>query len=76
MDETADVPVLVKVFHCGRTRSEIVSVPEEALTKDCWKPIACIKAAAIMEIPFTHVLEHAKYGLRPADKERVREVTI
>lgn len=66
-----DVQVLVKVFWCGSVRKEIVTVPEEAFVKQCWKPIAAMKAAALMEIPFTDVERLAKYGLRPEDKQRL-----
>ena len=65
-----DVQVLVKVFWCGSVRKEIVEVPEEAFVKDCWRTIAALKAAVMMEIPFSDVDRLAKYGLRPEDKKR------
>lgn len=69
-----DVQVLVKVFWCGSTRKIIVTVPEEAFVKHCWKPIAAMKAAALMELSFTDVERLAQYGLRPEDKQRLAEL--
>lgn len=69
-----DVQVLVKVFWCGSTRKIIVTVPEEAFVKRCWKPIAAMKAAALMEISFTDVERLAKYGIRPEDKQWLAEL--
>lgn len=69
-----DVQVLVMVYWCGSTRKEIVTVPEEAFVKRCWKPIAAMKAAALMALSFTDVERLAKYGLRPEDKQRLAEL--
>ena len=65
-----DIQVLVQVYYLGRTRKEIVEVPEEAFVKDCWRTIAALKAAVMMEIPFSDVDRLAKYGLRPEEKKR------
>ena len=70
--ETVDV--LVKIFDRGKTRQEIVPVWVECFdpARSCWKPIAALKAAVAMELPFVEVERMAKYGMRPADKKRLR----
>ena len=70
------IDVLVQVFDRGRTRTQIVPVEESCFEreKSCWKTIACIKAAVLLELPFAWLLERAKYGLRPEDKARLREL--
>lgn len=65
------VECLVQIFDRGRTRQEIVPVEEEAIRKKCWRPIAAVKAAALMGVPFQDVLERGKFGFRPADKARL-----
>lgn len=55
----------------GETRAQIVTVEEEAIRKKCWKPIACIRAAVLMELPFTLLLDKARFGFRKDDKERL-----
>ena len=69
-----DVKVLVQIFWLGSVRKEIVEVPEEAFAKRCWKPIAALKAAVMMGIPFFDVDRLAKYGLLPEDKARLEEL--
>ena len=69
-----DVKVLVQIFWLGSVRKEIVEVPEEAFAKRCWKPIAALKAAVMMGIPFTDMLDKAKFGLLPEDKARLAEL--
>ena len=49
----------------------MVPVEEEYFRKECWRPIACIKAAVILELPFTQLLNSAKFGLRAEDKQRL-----
>lgn len=51
--ETVDV--LVQVFDRGQTREQVVPVEEICFDpqKSCWRVIACIKAAVLMELPFT-----------------------
>lgn len=68
------VDVLFRVFDRGQTREEVVPVEEICFDpqKSCWRVIACIKAAVLMELPFTWLVEHARYGLRPEDKDRLR----
>lgn len=69
-----DVKVLVQVFWRGSIRKEIVEVPEEAFAKRCWKPIAALKAGVMIGIPFTDMLDKAKFGLLPEDKARLAEL--
>ena len=70
------VEVLVRVFDRGKTKE--VTVPVETACFDperlCWKSIANIKAAALLEVPFTLMEQAARYGLRPADRKRLREM--
>lgn len=40
----------------------------------CWKTIACIKAAAILEQPFTWLLDHAKFGFKTKQIEQLRQL--
>lgn len=68
-----DIQVLVQIFWLGSVRKEIVEVPEEAFAKRCWKPIAALKAGVMIGIPFTDMLEKAKFGLLPEDKARLEE---
>lgn len=67
------VDVLVRVFDRGQRREAIVEVSEECFHKRCWKPIACIKAAVELGLPFTQLERSARFGLRPKDKERLFE---
>lgn len=65
------VPVLVQVFDRGRQRQEIVPVEVGAFRQHCWRQIASLKAAVLMELPFSDVERLAKFGLREADKLRL-----
>lgn len=65
------IEVMVRVFYLGRRREAIVEVAEEAFVKKCWRPIAALKAAVLMGIPFTDMDRLAKFGLRPEDKQRL-----
>ena len=67
--ETVDV--LVQVFDRGQTRKTVVPVTAECFSKRCWREIAALKAAVLLELPFAWVSEHAKYGLRPEDRARL-----
>lgn len=69
-----DVKVLVRVFWCGQTRSEVVSVPVSAFPGKCWRVIAAMKAAALLGIPFTEVSGKAKYGLNPENISQLTEI--
>ena len=73
-----DVLVMVKdpVRHLDPPRKTVVPVEEQCFEpgKVCWKPIACIKAAVVLELPFTWMIEKAKFGLRQEDKIRLREM--
>ena len=55
----------------GVTRRTVVPVEESAIRARCWHEIACIKAAVYLEVPFSTLLEKAKYGFRPEDKARL-----
>ena len=68
---SATVDCLVQIWDRGQTRKEVVSVEEEAIRKQCWRPVAAIKAAALLGLPFQDVLERARYGFRPEDKARL-----
>lgn len=65
------VDVLVQIWDRGQTRRAVVSVEEVCFEKDCWKPIACLRAATELDVPFTTIMRVAKFGLRPEDKKRV-----
>lgn len=67
--ETVDV--LVRCFDRGQRRETVVPVEEECFRKECWRPIACIRAAVILELPFTQLMNSARYGLRAEDKLRL-----
>ena len=67
--ETVECQVVV--WDRGRTRSEVVPLEEQAIRKKCWREIAAIKAAVLLEMPFQEVLEKARYGFRREDKERL-----
>jgi len=68
------VDVLVQVFDRGEVKRIVVPVEEECFDpeKVCWKGIANIKAAALLGLPFTLLDRAARYGMRPADKARLR----
>lgn len=68
------VEVLVKVFDRGQTKEVTVPVEAECFDPErlCWKSIANIKAAALLEVPFTLMERAARYGLRRVDRERLR----
>ncbi len=70
------VDVLVQVFDRGKLQQVITQVPEEAFQPGhlCWKPVAVLYAAVEIGIPFVQVERAAKFGLRPADKARLREL--
>lgn len=67
--ETVDV--LVKVWDRGQNRQAIVPVEVEAILTSCWRPIAAIKAAVELEMPFTTVMEKARFGFRKEDIARI-----
>ena len=71
---TETVEVLVKIFDRGETKQVTVPVEVECFdpARLCWKSIANIKAAALLELPFTTLERAARYGLRPEDKARLR----
>ena len=71
------IDVLVQVYDRGRTRREIVQIEEAAFEPghECWKPLAALAAAVVMELPFYLVERLAKFGLRPEDKARLLERT-
>ena len=73
-----DVLVVVRdpIRHLDPPRKTLVPVEEQCFEpgKVCWKDIACIKAAVVLELPFTWLMDKAKYGLRPEDRERLREM--
>ena len=70
------VEVLVRVFDRGETKQVTVPVEAECFDPErlCWKSIANIKAAALLEVPFTLMERAARYGLRREDRERLREM--
>jgi hypothetical protein len=67
----AVVDCLVEIWDRGQTRQEIIQVETEAIRKQCWRPIAAIKAAALMGLPFQDVLDRAKFGFHREDKARL-----
>ena len=73
---TEQIDVLVRVFYRGQTRTQIVPVETSCFEpgKSCWKTVACVKAAVLLELPFAWLLERAKYGMKPEDLERLREL--
>ena len=75
-DNMETVDVMVQVFDRGEVRRTVVPVEEECFEKACWKSIANIKAAVILEVPFTLLERAAKYGLRPEDKARLCDQAI
>lgn len=70
------VEVLVRVFDRGQLREEIVQVETECFRPGhlCWKSIAALKAAVLLELPFVQVERSAKYGMRPESKARLQEL--
>lgn len=66
-----NVDVLVQIRDRSQTLTAVVPVEVECFAKDCWKPIACLRAATELGVPFTTVMLVAKYGLRPEDKQRL-----
>jgi hypothetical protein len=70
------VDVLVQVYDRGQIRREVVQVEEVCFTPGhlCWKPIAAMTAAVAMELSFVTVEKNARYGLRPEDRARLREM--
>ena len=61
----------VTIWDRGQARKEIVDVEVEAIRARCWRPIAAIKAAVLLELPFTEIMARAKFGFRREDKERL-----
>ena len=72
------VEVLVKIFDRGEARQVTVPVEVECFdpARLCWKSIANIKAAALLELPFTTLERCAKHGLKPEDRERLRAMYV
>ena len=70
------VDVLVQVFDRGENKQAVVQVPMSAFIPGhmCWKPVAALAAAVELGISFTAVERAAKYGIRPEDKARLREL--
>lgn len=70
------VEVLVQVFDRGQLRKEIVQVETECFRPGhmCWKSIAALKAAVLLDMPFVQVERSAKYGMRPEAKARLWEL--
>ena len=70
------VDVLVQVFDRGELKRVVVPVEEQCFEPGhvCWKAIANIRAAVILELPFTTLERCAKHGLKPEDRERLREM--
>lgn len=66
--------MLVRVFDRGESKRVVVEVPESAFDPAslCWKTTAALAAAVELGLSFTQVERAAKYGLRPADKARLR----
>jgi hypothetical protein len=67
----AVVDCLVEIWDRGQTRQEIVPVEIKAIRKKCWRPIAAMKAAALMGLPFQDVLARAHFGFHEEDKARL-----
>ena len=70
MVDTVECQVSVMI-RPGETRKAVVPVEESAIRSKCWREIACIKAAVLLEVPFSTLTEKAKYGFRPEDKARL-----
>lgn len=69
------VDVLVRVLERpGLTREATVQVSEEVFRTQNWRDLAALFAANALELPFTFVAARARFGLRPADRERLREI--
>lgn len=70
------VEVLVQIFDRGESKRVVVEVPESAFSPSstCWKTTAALAAAVELGISFTQVERAARYGLRPEDRERLREM--
>lgn len=72
---TGQVDVLVRVLERpGLTREATVQVREEAFRSPNWRALAALFAANALELPFTFVAERARYGLRPEDRDKLREI--
>lgn len=69
-----DVEVQVSVWDRGQRRQTVVTVPVSAFQTKCWRPIAALAAAVVMEIPFVEIESRCKFGLRPADRKRLEEL--
>lgn len=69
-----DVEVLVTVWDRGQTRLTIVTVPASAFATRCWRTIAALAAAVYLELPFAEIEGKCKFGLRPADRDRLAEL--
>lgn len=66
-----DVEVQVTVWDRGQTRQTIVTVPVSAFETQCWRTVAALAAAVYLELPFQEIEGKCKFGLRPADRERL-----
>ena len=70
-----NVDVLARVMERpGLTREATVQVPVSSFMTRSWRALAALFAANALELPFTFVAERARFGLRPADRERLREI--
>lgn len=73
---TETVEVQVTVFDRGETKRPVVPVPVSAFdpASMCWKTTAALAAAVELGISFTAVERAARYGIRPEDRARLREI--
>ena len=69
-----DVEVEVSVWDRGAHRKAVVTVPVSAFVTRCWRTVAALAAAVYLELPFAELEGKCKFGLRPADKERLAEL--
>lgn len=71
MDE---VEVQVTVWDRGQNRQAVVKVPVSSFVTRCWRTVAALAAAVYLELPFAELEGKCKFGLRPADRERLAEL--
>lgn len=69
-----DVEVLVAVWDRGQKRIAIVTVPASTFATRCWRTVAALAAAVALEMPFSDLEGRCKFGLRPADRDRLAEL--
>lgn len=69
-----DVEVQVTVWDRGQTRQTVVTVPVSSFETRCWRTVAALAAAVYLKLPFVELEGKCKFGLRPADKERLAEL--